>query len=85
MDAKTSTWDFDMDLLHPNLDAQTLYYCTSAIALVVASSLVAWFNQKKYLAIPFHGLDENDEDAPRKRWMWDSINLLQEGYRKVIY
>lgn len=66
-----------------NLDTPTLYYVTSAIALIVVSA--AWFIPGKSLDIPFYGLDENDKDAPKKRWMRDSINLLREGYRKVIY
>jgi hypothetical protein len=82
MDVKNVTWDLDMDVRHLNLDIPNLYYFTSAIALIIVSA--AWFIPRKSLDIPFYGLDENDKDAPKQRWMRDSINLLQEGYRKVI-
>jgi hypothetical protein len=85
MDAKTPPLDLYLELMHSILQSPVLYYFTSAVFLIILSSQVgSWINQKRGLVIPTYGLDENDKDAPKKRWMRDSINLLGEGCRKVI-
>ena len=85
MDGKFLTLDFDIGLLRGHvLQGPGIYYFLSTIFIVVFSSrLAAWLNPRRSLTVPFYGLDENDKNAPEKRWMRDSINLVQEGYRKV--
>lgn len=85
MDATTLPLDFYLGLVHNSLRDPTLYYFASTVFLIILSTqVVSWANQRRRLAIPIYGLDKNDKDAPKKRWMRDCINLIEEGYRKVI-
>lgn len=77
--------EFQFRCVTCTLHEPILYCCASTIFLIIVSSYIATLvNQRRPLTIHFYGLDENDKDAPKKRRMGDSINLLQEGYRKVI-
>lgn len=85
MENKYLSLDFGIALLHNHvLNGPVLYYFLSIIFIILFSSqAAAWLHPRRYLTVPLYGLDENDKDAPKKRWMRDSINLVQEGYQKV--
>jgi hypothetical protein len=69
---------------HNKYDEQSIYYFASVIALVIVTIYSkVHFDRKKLVAVPIYGQNELDKDAPKRRWMTDSINLMQEGYNKV--
>lgn len=86
MNTTSPSLEFDLGLLYGILHDLSLYYLASTVFLIILSARFAvWVRDRRPLVVPFYGLNRTDKDAPKKRWMRDSINLLQEGYRKVIY
>lgn len=66
-------------------DEQAPYYFTLALVLVILVIFSTFqFSGKKRIALPIYPEGPNREDA-KKRWLTDSINLLQEGYKKVRF
>lgn len=59
-------------------------YVQCAIALIVVTTYFVFnFGRGHRVTVPFHGNNELDMESLKKRWMTDSINLMQEGYKKV--
>lgn len=84
MDSDTGVRICDNGLVHHKLETPISYYLTSFIILLLVPVLYFMnLKSQKPIDLPFHGLDDNDSEAPKKRWMTDSINLLREGYAKV--
>lgn len=65
-------------------------YSTATVAGLVAlliciGILVRLYRQNAIkINIPQYQWDTSAAGTPKKRWMWDSLQLLREGYFKVI-
>lgn len=84
MNPNGSVFNFDSHFLSHTADIPLSYYLTTVCILLIVSVLsVVKLKIRKHVNIPFYGLDDNDPEAPKKRWMKDSFNLLREGCAKV--
>lgn len=65
--------------------ATYLTYLLYAIApVLIIIYLVSSFGPGWHrVAVPIYGHNSFDIESPKKRWMTDSISLMQEGYNKV--
>lgn len=73
----------DLDVFTRVRDAPVPFYTTSFILILVSILSAVGLSGSKKVNVPFYGQDPNDFEAPKKRWMSDALNLLQEGYNKV--
>lgn len=59
---------------------------TTVIVIVLIAFTAAVYLRRifeKKSDVPFYQWDTAVAGSPRKRWMFDSLNLLREGYSKV--
>lgn len=66
------------------VDDQFFFYGFPALALVLIAIVSIFRKKSPQLDFPFFGTEEGNPEAPKQRWMRDAMNLLREGYEKVI-
>jgi hypothetical protein len=72
----------DIQILRYLLGAPSLYI-GSAVTIFIVTFLYFFCRNEHKLSIPIYKGGDGNAETLKKRWMFDAINLLNEGYAKV--
>jgi hypothetical protein len=82
MHSESAIQTVNLELLRRFLETPSSYFTSTIVFFIVTLFYISRFQESKN-DVPIYGQSSGDIKSAKKRYMFDSLNLVAEGYQKV--